>query len=351
MCASSFRLVAAADHDADVSEQVRHETDFEREGRSAERIAKHIKDDPSLRNKIVVPDVVWKWTSPRVLTTDYTPGTRLTDGEELDAKGLNRKTAMDAVLEVFAAMIFRWGWVHCASAERLRAAARSCGEVVGDPHPGNVLVRKESSGKGLEIVSEELSLASDHAERSAGVARPRLVHPALGEVSERVLRALAEPVRSRHEHDRRARACTFDEHVADPCRDRRGSRRVGGVFTVQRDWLKLTSACPASTTATCSVRLRSPRPTPSELTSRQRVQPCSDRQRSVATTTARRRVKAKRTSRATRASRLLPRGSGQTTHQTATEELRSKELLKSMLQNEQMIPRVRRIAPASVVLD
>lgn len=40
-----------------VSDQIRHETDFSREGKSAERTAGYLRDEPRLKDRVIVPCV------------------------------------------------------------------------------------------------------------------------------------------------------------------------------------------------------------------------------------------------------------------------------------------------------
>lgn len=55
---------------------------------------------------------------------------RLTDKERLAEYGLSIKETMDAVTELYSAMVFKWGWVQA------------------DPHPGNILVRPHADRPG-----------------------------------------------------------------------------------------------------------------------------------------------------------------------------------------------------------
>ncbi|KZT52596.1 ABC1-domain-containing protein [Calocera cornea HHB12733] len=108
-----------------VTDNIRRETDFLNEAANAARTRALVLAEPSLRDKVLVPRVIPRWSSKRVLTAEFFEGAKLTDKDQLAAWGLSPKETMDIALNAFSAMIFSWGWVHC------------------DPHPGNVLVRRD----------------------------------------------------------------------------------------------------------------------------------------------------------------------------------------------------------------
>ncbi|KZO91033.1 ABC1-domain-containing protein [Calocera viscosa TUFC12733] len=108
-----------------VTDNIRKETDFANEARNAEKTRAFVLAEPSLRDKVIVPRVIPKWTSKRVMTAEFFEGSKLTDKVKLAEWNIPAKEAMDIALNTFSAMIFSWGWVHC------------------DPHPGNVLVRRD----------------------------------------------------------------------------------------------------------------------------------------------------------------------------------------------------------------
>ena len=105
--------------------------------------AKFIAGEPRLKDKVYVPEVYGKYTTKKVMTAEWIDGVRMTDrngikrlmGEQVDGlpetSAANRfptlkggvPTVLKAMVELFSAQIFEWGWVHC------------------DPHPGNMIVR------------------------------------------------------------------------------------------------------------------------------------------------------------------------------------------------------------------
>ncbi|GAA5874335.1 hypothetical protein JCM16303_005815 [Sporobolomyces ruberrimus] len=106
-----------------VTEQMRKEANLVTEAHNAERTADYLKKEANLRNRAMVPRVYWDWTGTSVMTADFIAACRLTDKERLAEYGLSVKETMDAVTELYSAMVFKWGWVQA------------------DPHPGNILVR------------------------------------------------------------------------------------------------------------------------------------------------------------------------------------------------------------------
>ena len=105
------------------------ELDFANEGRNAERAADYLEQCRQRRGAedldCVVPKVLWKHTSARVLTMEFEEGVKATDVGALEELGLDRSDVANLVSSVFASQIFAGpkGHVHC------------------DPHPGNLLVR------------------------------------------------------------------------------------------------------------------------------------------------------------------------------------------------------------------
>lgn len=110
---------------------MRKEVDLAHEGKNAEIMAQHIAAEPSLRDKVFVPKVYWDWTGTSVMTAEYVPlsafslttsfvtACKLTDKDALMEQRLSFRETMDTATALFAAMTFKFGFIHC------------------DPHPGN----------------------------------------------------------------------------------------------------------------------------------------------------------------------------------------------------------------------
>ncbi|KAI8176011.1 protein kinase-like protein [Colletotrichum sp. SAR 10_77] len=116
---------------------VMQETDFVHERSNSERLAKFVREDPRLCDRVHIPTVYTDLSSRRILTTEWIHGLTLRDKEGITAAskpsgrglGLNLGDVMETVIELFSAQMFRYGFVHC------------------DPHPGNIFVRRLPSGK------------------------------------------------------------------------------------------------------------------------------------------------------------------------------------------------------------
>ncbi|MFZ7127035.1 MAG: ABC1 kinase family protein [Desulfobacterales bacterium] len=94
------------------------EIDFTIEAGSIERISRFFLGDSSL----YVPKVYRSFSSPRILTTEYVDGIKISKLDALDAAGMDRKRITCRGAEVMLKQIFRFGFFH------------------GDPHPGNIFV-------------------------------------------------------------------------------------------------------------------------------------------------------------------------------------------------------------------
>lgn len=119
-----------------ISNQIELETHFDAELKNSMRIKRHIEDDKSIRDTVTVPAVYPKVSSDRLLVMEWIEGAcKMTDKAKIEQMGLSvRKVASD-VCNVFAAMIFQYGFVQA------------------DGHAGNVLIRKHpNNAKSHQVV-------------------------------------------------------------------------------------------------------------------------------------------------------------------------------------------------------
>ncbi|KAI0521117.1 ABC1 family-domain-containing protein [Xylaria bambusicola] len=168
-----------------ITERLMLETDFKSEAENSEVMRKLVNSEPSLKDRVYIPQVYPEFTTKRVLVTEWIEGVRLWDkaattgrwlggygnpsagvhGEKLKftpadteaarkqlrynplneklkpereqwkgrngkgGLGLSSKDVMSTMVDLFSAQIFKWGVVHC------------------DPHPGNIFIRRLPSGK------------------------------------------------------------------------------------------------------------------------------------------------------------------------------------------------------------
>lgn len=103
----------------EIAPQLPKELDFCNEGRNSEIAASHLKGD----DRIVIPGVLWNFTSPRVLCMHFEDGCNATDVKAMRNAGLVTSQVSRLIASVFNRQVFESGFIHC------------------DPHPANVLVR------------------------------------------------------------------------------------------------------------------------------------------------------------------------------------------------------------------
>ncbi|KAH6605373.1 abc1 domain-containing [Trichoderma cornu-damae] len=124
-----------------IMDNIMKETDFQNEAANAVRIAELIESDAGLGARVYIPKVYGELTTRRVLTSEWIHGAKLWDKDVITGEydpsgeasspgmGLKEADVMATVVELFSSQMFKWGFVHC------------------DPHPGNMFVRRLSSGK------------------------------------------------------------------------------------------------------------------------------------------------------------------------------------------------------------
>tara|TARA_B110000977_G_scaffold103030_1_gene134544 strand:+ start:572 stop:2584 length:2013 start_codon:yes stop_codon:yes gene_type:complete len=120
------------------AERLTRELDFELEGKMCERTGKALADDP----RMVTPEIFWKYTTNKVLTMEFIRGAKIDDGPGLRASGIDPKLAAEALADTFARTLLCHGFVH------------------GDPHPGNMLVRKQSDDRSSKTKTSGSFLAN-----------------------------------------------------------------------------------------------------------------------------------------------------------------------------------------------
>lgn len=97
---------------------IRKELDFNTEAIHFDHFRRNFEDNPSVH----IPLVFHKFTSGKVLTTEFIDGIKVTDIDELTAAGLDPKEIAAIGVDVVLTQIFEHGFFHA------------------DPHPGNILI-------------------------------------------------------------------------------------------------------------------------------------------------------------------------------------------------------------------
>lgn len=130
-CFPQFEFMWLAD---EMRKNLPLELNFLQEGRNAEKIANLLSHLSYLR----VPKIHWSLSSERVLFMEYIEGGHVDDVDYMKANNINLNSVSKYISEMYADMIFHTGYVHC------------------DPHPGNVLVKKN------EITGKDQIILLDH---------------------------------------------------------------------------------------------------------------------------------------------------------------------------------------------
>jgi aarF domain-containing kinase len=119
----------------EIAPQLPKELDFCNEGKNSEK-AKAAIEKSGL--DCVVPKVIWKDTSERVLCMEFEEGFKATDTEAIEEAGLNKHDIAKLIASVFNEQVFIEGFVHC------------------DPHPANLMIRKQDGGPFLVLLDHGL---------------------------------------------------------------------------------------------------------------------------------------------------------------------------------------------------
>jgi predicted unusual protein kinase regulating ubiquinone biosynthesis (AarF/ABC1/UbiB family) len=95
------------------------EIDYLAEGKNAETFAANFQNMPG----VLVPKVIWAYTTKCVLTLQDVRGIKITDYEQIEAAGINKADVAARLVDTYMKQIFEDGFFHA------------------DPHPGNLFVK------------------------------------------------------------------------------------------------------------------------------------------------------------------------------------------------------------------
>jgi predicted unusual protein kinase regulating ubiquinone biosynthesis (AarF/ABC1/UbiB family) len=105
----------------ELTTHIGYELDFGREADSAERVRELFADD----ERVVVPRIHRKWSTPRVLVMELVGGIKVTEKAMLLAAGLDPADVVQDLMRVYVRMILAAGFFQA------------------DPHPGNLFVTRD----------------------------------------------------------------------------------------------------------------------------------------------------------------------------------------------------------------
>jgi predicted unusual protein kinase regulating ubiquinone biosynthesis (AarF/ABC1/UbiB family) len=102
---------------------LREEMDYVHEARMLRTVRENFADDPMIR----IPRTIDSHCGETVLTMEYVGGTKITDVERLDERGIDRQALVSRLQEAYIQMVLEDGVFHA------------------DPHPGNLAVRDDGT--------------------------------------------------------------------------------------------------------------------------------------------------------------------------------------------------------------
>src|SRR5665648_1117078 len=103
------------------AKSLRNELDYSIEARNAEKIAKQFKKDPTIH----IPAIYWDYSTRTVLTMEFVQGLKLTQFEEIEKMGYDRKAIAEHLVQSVFQQVLIEGFFHA------------------DPHPGNIFLLSE----------------------------------------------------------------------------------------------------------------------------------------------------------------------------------------------------------------
>jgi predicted unusual protein kinase regulating ubiquinone biosynthesis (AarF/ABC1/UbiB family) len=127
----------------EVSHNVPLELDFVNEGHNAEMIARNFAQGggPARQGEVIVPQIVWEYSSQRVLVMEYVGGIKITDLAGLERAGIDTQAVAQLVIDAYCEQLYLHGMFHA------------------DPHPGNLFVQPPAhEGEGPKLVMLDFGL-------------------------------------------------------------------------------------------------------------------------------------------------------------------------------------------------
>ncbi|MBL7808393.1 MAG: AarF/ABC1/UbiB kinase family protein [Saprospiraceae bacterium] len=106
-----------------IRQMIEEEMDFTNEANTMERIRQNLVEEPEVQ----IPQLFAEYSTRRVMVTRFCTGAKISDLEQLDAWGVDRRALAARLLRVWCRMVFKDGFYHA------------------DPHPGNILVSPDGS--------------------------------------------------------------------------------------------------------------------------------------------------------------------------------------------------------------
>lgn len=102
----------------ELSEALRNELDFRKEARNADIFYRNFANDPN----VIIPRVIWEFSSQGILTLEYLEGIKISDFINLKKAGYDSRKIAGHLVESLFKQIYEYGFLHV------------------DPHPGNIAI-------------------------------------------------------------------------------------------------------------------------------------------------------------------------------------------------------------------
>lgn len=106
-----------------VKKMIEEELDFRQEAQSMQIIKANLTEEKSFS----IPAVHLDYSSQRVLTSTFHDGVKISNVEQLDAWSIDKRDLANRLVHAYCQMVFEDGFYHA------------------DPHPGNILVKKDGT--------------------------------------------------------------------------------------------------------------------------------------------------------------------------------------------------------------
>lgn len=104
-------------------EVITQELDYQKEASHIERFRDNFKDFPG----VTVPEVVWDYSSSKMLVMEFIDGVKINEIEKLDEAGINKSKLAKLLYLSYLQQLLEDGFFHA------------------DPHPGNILIKKDGT--------------------------------------------------------------------------------------------------------------------------------------------------------------------------------------------------------------
>lgn len=114
----------------EISQVVLQELDYQYEGKNLELMRQNFKEEAG----ILFPEVYWDYSTSKVLTTRFMEGIKVSNLERLKQADISTREVATRIIHAYCKQIFIDGVYHA------------------DPHPGNLLVKKENGSFKIVLV-------------------------------------------------------------------------------------------------------------------------------------------------------------------------------------------------------